>query len=85
MVVGLGQGADLHMAQLMRLQIGFTFLVLDHLGNPGQSPDGHKMDVYVCVLQSFCVTQSEPQGCEKQVFDKSDIPSIADSITASKH
>ena len=46
MVVGPERGADLHMAQLMplpltvscfgKIQIGFTFLVLDHLGNPGQ-------------------------------------------------
>jgi len=42
----LGQGADLHMAQLMplsltvfcssKIQIGFTFLVPAHLGSPGQ-------------------------------------------------
>jgi len=45
----LGQGADLHMAQLMPLpltlllqfiQIGFTFLVPVHLGSPGQKPRG---------------------------------------------
>ena len=46
MVVCLEQGADLHMAQLMPLpftiscfteiQIGFTFLVLAHLGGPGK-------------------------------------------------
>jgi len=45
-VVCLEQGADLHMAQLMPLpltvscfsksQIGFTFLVLAHLGCPGK-------------------------------------------------
>jgi len=43
-VVCLEQGADLHMAQLMplpltvscssKIQIGFTFLVLAHLGSP---------------------------------------------------
>jgi len=43
-VVWLEQGADLHMAQLMplpltdscfsKIQIGFTFLVLAHLGSP---------------------------------------------------
>jgi len=43
-VVCLEQGADLHMAQLMpllltvscfsKVQIGFTFLVLAHLGSP---------------------------------------------------
>jgi len=46
MVVCLEQGADLNMAQLMpqpptvscfsKMQIGFTFLVLAHLGSPGQ-------------------------------------------------
>jgi len=46
MVVCLERGADLHMAQLMPLQltvscfskikIGFTFLVLAHPGSPGQ-------------------------------------------------
>ena len=44
MVIYLERGADLHMAQLMRLpltvscfskiQIGFTFLVPAHLGSP---------------------------------------------------
>jgi len=43
---------DLHMAQLMpltltvscfsKIQIGFTFLVLAHLGSPRQNPEGHK-------------------------------------------
>ena len=46
MVICLELGADLHMAQLMplpltvscfsKIQIGFTFLVLAHLGSPGQ-------------------------------------------------
>ena len=46
MVVCLEQGADLHIAQLMplpltvsffsKIQIGFTFLVPAHLGNPGK-------------------------------------------------
>ena len=46
MVVCLERGADLHMAQLMplpltvscfsKIQIGFTFPVLAHLGSPGQ-------------------------------------------------
>ena len=45
-VICLEQGADLHMAQLMPLPlavscfseilIGFTFLVLAHLGSPGK-------------------------------------------------
>ena len=46
MVVCLERGADLHVVQLMplpltvscfsKIQIGFTFLVLAHLGSPGQ-------------------------------------------------
>ena len=46
MAICLEQGADLHMAQLMplpltvscfsKIQIGFNFLVPDHLGSPGQ-------------------------------------------------
>jgi len=46
MVIYLERGADLHMAQLMllpltvscfsKIQIGFTFLVLAHLGSPGK-------------------------------------------------
>ena len=46
MVICLERGADLHMAQLMplpltvscfsKIQIGFTFLVLAHLGSPRQ-------------------------------------------------
>ena len=48
MVICLERGADLHMAQLMplplivscfsKIQIGFTFLVLAHLGSPGKRP-----------------------------------------------
>ena len=57
MVVCLEQGADLHMAQLMplpltvscfsKIQIGFTFLVLAHLGSPGK-----RAVKWVCV---FCI------------------------------
>jgi len=46
MVICLKRGADLHMAQLMplsltvscfsKVQIGFTFLLLTHLGSPGK-------------------------------------------------
>jgi len=46
MVICLERGPDLHMAQMMplpltvscssKIQIGFTFLVLAHLGSPGQ-------------------------------------------------
>ena len=48
MVICLERDADLHMAQLMplplivscfsKIQIGFTFLVLAHLGSPGKRP-----------------------------------------------
>ena len=48
MVICLQGGAHLHMAQLMplpltvscfsKIQIGFTFLVLAHLGSPGKGP-----------------------------------------------
>ena len=48
MVIWLERGADLHMAQLMplpltvsccsKIQTGFIFLVLAHLGSPGKGP-----------------------------------------------
>jgi len=57
MVICLERGADLHMAQLMplpltvscfsKIQIGFTFLVLVHLGSPGQRAT--RVCVCVCV------------------------------------
>ena len=57
MVICLERGADLHMAQLMplpltvscfsKIQTGFTFLVLAHLGSPGQRDV--KGGVCVCV------------------------------------
>jgi len=57
-VICLERCADLHMAQLMplpltvsgfsKIQIGFTFLVPAHLGNPGQRAVKW---VCVCVLQ----------------------------------
>ena len=60
MVICLEQGADLHMAQLMplpltvscfsKIQIGFTFLVPAHLGNPGQ-----RAIKRVCVCVCVCV------------------------------
>jgi len=56
-VICLGRGADLHMAQLMpllltvscfsKIQIGFTFLLLAHPGSPEQSAIKR---VCVCVL-----------------------------------
>jgi len=53
------QCADLHMAKLMplpltvscfsKIQIGFTFLVLDHLGSPGK-----RAVKRVCVCYEIC-------------------------------
>jgi len=65
MVICLEQGADLHMAQLMpllltiscfsKIQIGFTFLVLAHLGSPGKRA---VKQVCVCVCeQSNCLSR----------------------------
>ena len=58
MVVGLEQGADLHVVQLMplprtvtcfsKIQIGFTFLVVAHLGSPGKRAV-KRVCVCVCV------------------------------------
>jgi len=62
MVICLGRGAGLHMAQLdptatyclllqqIQIGFGFTLLVLDHLGSPGQNPESHKMVVVVVVV-----------------------------------
>jgi len=36
-------------ALVQQLLTGFTFLVLAHMGNPGQRPEGCKMDGRVCV------------------------------------
>jgi len=58
-VICLEQGVDLHMAQLMplpltvscfrKIQIGFTFLVLAHLGSPGKGPLNGCVRACVCV------------------------------------
>jgi len=60
MVICLEQGADLRMAQLMplpltvscfsKIQIGFTFLVLAHLGSPGK-----RAVKRVCVCRCRCL------------------------------
>ena len=67
MVICLERGADLHMAQLMplpltvscfsKIQIGFTFLVLAHPGNPGQRAVKR---VCVCV----CCRMMDWQACQ---------------------
>ena len=63
MVVCLEQGADLHMAQLMplpltvscfsKIQIGFTFLVLAHLGSPEKGPLNRCVCVFVRVRCTY--------------------------------
>jgi len=62
MVVCLKRGADLHVAQLMplpltvscfsKIQIGFTFLVPAHPGNPGKRAVKR---VCVCVISCNCL------------------------------
>ena len=65
MVICLERGADLHMAPLMplpllvvtvscfsKIQIGFTFLVLAHLGSPGKRAVKR---VCVCVCVSYII------------------------------
>ena len=68
MVICLERGADLHMAQQIplpltvscssKIQIGFTFLVLAHLGSPGQRAVKRvcvRVLVHVCVCVRACV------------------------------
>jgi len=72
MVICLEQGADLHMAQLMPLpltvscfstiQIGFTFLVLAHLGSPGKRAVKR---VCVCALTLLVGRQEGHPACKK--------------------
>ena len=64
MVICLERGADLHMFQLMplpltvscfsKIQIGFTFLVLAHLGSPGKRAVKR---VCVCVCAYLVILQ----------------------------
>ena len=71
MVICLERGADLHMAQLMplpltvscfsKIQIGFTFLVLAHLGSPGK-----RAVKRVCVCVCIQKIQSR-HSCDRSV------------------
>ena len=74
MIIGLEQGADLHMAQLMplplavscfsKIQIGFTFLVPAHLGSSWKRVViGVCVCVCVCVLCEFLVKGWWLIGC----------------------
>ena len=63
-IIYLKQDADLHMVQLMplpftvscfsKIQIGFIFLILAHLGSLGQKAVKH-VCVCVCVQLTYCV------------------------------
>ena len=78
MVICLGRGADLHMAQMMplpftvscfsKIQIGFTFLVWTHPGNPRQSPEGCKTDV--CVSVCTCVYSNQLTESKSDIATK---------------
>ena len=77
MVICLEQVADLHIAQLMplpltvscfsKIQIGFTFLVLAHLGSPGKK--GHVCAcVRACVLCCFIVSVNSQESRSRTFF-----------------
>ena len=71
MVICLEQSADLHMAQLMlfpltvsyfsKIQIGFTFLVLAHLGSPGKRAV-KRVCVCVIFIVRLCLCASNTAG-----------------------
>ena len=72
MVVGLEQGADLHMAQLMpltltvtcfsKIQIGFTFLVPAHLGSPGKRAVKRVCVVTECAFSALTLLVGRQEG-----------------------
>jgi len=73
MVICLGRGADLHMAQLIPLPltvscfseipIGFTFLVQAYPGNPGQNHESRK--TVVCMLLMVVVLVTVELNCRQ--------------------
>ena len=77
MVICLEQGADLHMAQLMplpltvscssKIQIGFTFLVLAHLGSPGHRAV-KRVSVCVCAVSMQEQTLTAEKACSDQAW-----------------
>ena len=72
MVICLEQDADLHMAQLMplpltvscfsKIQIGFTSLVLAHLGSPDKGPLNRCVCVRTCVSVETIVMKNEQKN-----------------------
>ena len=75
MVICLERGADLHMAQLVplpltvscfsKIHVGFSFLVLAHLGSPGQRAIKR---VCVCVCQFVNIYVFVLSGCVDNFF-----------------
>ena len=97
MVTCLGRGADLHMAQLMplpltvccfsKIQIGFTFLVLAHLGSPGQRAvklvcvfffSSFDFGIFECRVLIFCSVQVIQA---RQIYDEQ-LPFISKVLSA---
>ena len=81
MVICLERGTDLHVAQLMplpltvscfsKIQIGFTFLVLAHLGSPGKRAI-KRVCVFVCTYAFSALTllvgrQEDHPACKNWV------------------
>ena len=73
MVICLGRGADLHMAQLMPLPLTICcsskswlvlpFLVPAYPGSPGQNPESRKMVVVVVVCPWPCYNSRDSHSC----------------------
>ena len=94
MVICLGRGADLHMAQLMPLPLtiscsstcrlfylpGFTFLVPAHPASPGQSPGDRKTVVVVVVV----VVVGDGCKCLCQALEKADAARESATAASSK-
>ena len=78
MVICLERGADLHMAQRIplpltvscfsKIQIGFTFLVLAHLGSPGQ-----RAVKRVCVCVVIFARESEAEQNNSCIYQQHSI------------
>ena len=87
-MVGYWRGADLHVAQLMplpltvscfsKVQIGFTFLVLPHLGSPGQ-----RAVKRTCVRVCVCVISSS-SGCQQAAASDEVDCSISSDVVSSQ-
>jgi len=87
-VICLERGADLHTAQLVplpltvscfnKIQIGFTFLVLAHLGSPGAGPLNGC--VCVCCLMVVSVLQIKQSSFKRPIQ-----PNNTDGLVTGKH